>query len=153
MRRITAKAVLAQVLALAFFAVWASPTHAETAAVRNCTWCHGPAAQGFNPAPRLAGQTRQYIESQIKSFRSHLRDNPDSKQYMWAAAQFVGPQRAHYLAAYFATVPASAAHDGLRELTTFGRRIYQDGIPEANIVACIACHGPNAEGVGENTRF
>ena len=26
-------------------------------------------------------------------------------------------------------------------------------MPEANIVACVACHGPNAEGVGEIPRL
>ncbi len=149
MRLIKAKTVLALVVCAA--SAWAA--HAETAAVRNCTWCHGAGAQGYNPAPRLAGQTRQYIESQIRGFQSHLRDNPDSRQYMWGAAQFVSPQRAHDLAAYFATLPRRPANDGLRELTLTGKRIYQDGIPEANIVACIACHGPNAEGVGEIPRL
>jgi cytochrome c553 len=149
MRLITAKTVLALVVSVA--SAWAA--HAEPAAVRNCTWCHGGGAQGLNPAPRLAGQSRLYIESQIRSFQAHQRDNPDSRQYMWAAAQFVSPQRAHHLAAYFATLPRRAANDGLRELTTVGQRIYRDGVPEANIVACIACHGPNAEGTGEIPRL
>ncbi len=150
MRLIKATTLLVLTLALA---VAASAARAETAAVRNCTWCHGAAGQGFNPAPRLAGQKAQYIESQIRGFQSHLRDNPDSKQYMWGAAQFVSPQRAHYLAAYFSMLPARAANDGLHELAASGKTIYQDGVPEENIVACIACHGPNAEGVGEIPRL
>src|SRR3974390_2941805 len=97
MRPITAKMIVAFVVSAA--SAWAA--HAESAAVRNCTWCPGPPAQGYNPAPRLAGQTRQYIESQIRSFQSHLRDNPDSRQYMWAAVEHVSPQRTHDLAAYF----------------------------------------------------
>jgi cytochrome c553 len=141
------------VLALVLAAVPAWTAHAETAAVRNCTWCHGAAAQGYNPAPRLAGQTRQYIESQIRGFQGHVRDNPDSRQYMWGAAEHVSPERAHYLAAYFSTLPPRAANDGLRELTRSGKAIYQDGVPEANIVACIACHGPNAEGAGDIPRL
>jgi cytochrome c553 len=149
MRLNTAKAVLALVVSAA--SAW--PAHAETAAVRNCTWCHGAGAQGYNPAPRLAGQTRLYIESQIRTFQSHLRDNPDSKQYMWGAAQFVSPQRTHNLAAYFATLPARPANDGLHELVAVGRSVYQEGVPQANVVACIACHGPNAEGAGEIPRL
>ena len=31
---------------------------------------------------------------------------------------------------------------------TRGRAIYQNGLPEENIVACVACHGPEAQGVG-----
>jgi cytochrome c553 len=154
MRPIKARtAVIAAVLALVVASLSAWAARAETAAVRNCTWCHGPAAQGYNPAPRLAGQRLQYIESQIRGFQGHVRDNPDSRQYMWAAAEHVSPQRAHDLAMYFSTLPARAANDGLRELTATGRTIYRDGIPEANIVACIACHGPNAEGAGDIPRL
>jgi cytochrome c553 len=149
MRPITAKAVLALLVS----AMAAGAAHAEAAAIHNCTWCHGAAAQGYNPAPRLAGQTREYIESQIASFKGHVRDNPDSRQYMWGAAENVSPQRAHDLAVYFSTLPARPANDGLRELTAIGRTIYRDGVPEGNIVACIACHGPNAEGVGEIPRL
>ncbi len=147
------KATTLLVLALAVAAASAGVARAETAAVHNCTWCHGPAGQGFNPAPRLAGQKRAYIESQIRGFQSHLRDNPDSKQYMWGAAQFVSPQRAHYLAGYFSMLPARAANDGLHEFVASGKTIYRDGVPEQNIVACIACHGPNAEGAGEIPRL
>ena len=34
-----------------------------------------------------------------------------------------------------------------------GRTIYQEGMPDANIVACVVCHGPNAEGVGQIPRL
>lgn len=150
MRLIKARAAI---LALVVSAVSAAAAHAQSGAVRNCTWCHGIAAQGYNPAPRLAGQKALYIESQIRSFKGHARDNPDSKQYMWGAAENVNPRRAHFLATYFATLPARPANDGLSEFAAAGRKIYQDGIPEANIVACIACHGPNAEGAGEIPRL
>ena len=54
--------------------------------VKNCTWCHGtPSAQGYAPAPRLAGQRQWYIENQINSFRAHRRNNTFSKMYMWPA--------------------------------------------------------------------
>ena len=38
-------------------------------------------------------------------------------------------------------------------LTSTGRTIYQQGLPDANIAACVACHGPNAEGVAEIPRL
>ena len=46
-----------------------------------------------------------------------------------------------------------AANDGVRELEATGKSIYQLGMPDSNIVACVACHGPNAEGVGEIPRL
>ena len=141
------------VLATLFCAISAWTGHAESLAIRNCTWCHGASAQGYAPAPRLAGQRDKYIENQLVSFGEHTRDNPFSRQYMWAAAANLSPQTAHFLAVYFSTVPPKAADDGFRELAAIGATIYQDGIPESNIVSCVACHGPNAEGVGEIPRL
>jgi cytochrome c553 len=39
------------------------------------------------------------------------------------------------------------------ELAAIGRTLYEEGNPEANIVSCVACHGPRAEGVGEIPRL
>jgi cytochrome c553 len=141
------------VLATILYASPAGTGHAESLAIQNCNWCHGASAQGYAPAPRLAGQSDKYIENQLVSFGNHTRDNPFSRQYMWGAAANLSPQMAHYLAAYFSTVPPRAADDGLRELAPTGATIYQDGIPESNVVSCVACHGPNAEGVGEIPRL
>jgi len=127
--------------------------HAESLAIRNCTWCHGSSAQGYTPAPRLAGQRVLYMENQLANFRTHARNNPFSKQYMWGAAASLSPQTVRDLAIYFSSLPADAANDGDRELTAFGRTIYQQGLPDANIAACVACHGPNAEGVAEIPRL
>jgi cytochrome c553 len=134
-------------------ALYAAPSHAESPAIRNCTWCHGGSAQGYTPAPRLAGQTPRYIETQMMSFREHTRNSPFSKQYMWAAAGHLSPQAVHSLATYFSSLSARAANDGDRERTAEGKAIYRDGVPQSNIVACIACHGPDAEGAGEIPRL
>ncbi len=125
----------------------------DSAAVRNCTWCHGISGQGYMVAPRLAGQRPQYIESQIRGFHEHTRDNPFSKQYMWGAVAALGPQAARDLAIYFATIAPKPANDGDRGLAARGRAIYLEGIPEANVVSCYACHGPNAEGVRDIPRL
>jgi cytochrome c553 len=145
-------------LKIAFLAILAAAAPAwagdwESPAVRNCTWCHGTSAQGFMVAPRLAGQRPQYIENQLRSFHEHTRDNPFSKQYMWGAVAALGPQAAHDLAIYFATIAPKPANDGDRGLAARGRAIYLDGIPEANVVSCYACHGPNAEGVRDIPRL
>ena len=121
----------------------------DGASVRNCTWCHGTSAQGYTVAPRLAGQRPAYLESQMRSFRDHSRDNPFSKQYMWGAVAALDSRDARNLAAYFATIPPRPANDGDRNLMAKGKAIYMEGIPEANIASCYACHGPNAEGVRE----
>jgi cytochrome c553 len=138
---------------LAIFASTISSWAGESAAVRNCTWCHGTGAQGYTVAPRLAGQRPQYIMSQIRSFREHSRNNPFSKQYMWSAVAALDPHTARDLANYFATIQPKPANDGDHTFASRGRTIYMDGIPEANVVSCYACHGPNAEGVRDIPRL
>ena len=146
------------VLKIAVLAIVAStvPSWAggvDSAGVRNCTWCHGTSGQGYMVAPRLAGQRLQYIESQLRGFREHTRDDPFSKQYMWGAVAALGPDAAHNLATYFASLPSRSANDGDSHLVARGRTIYMEGIPEANVVSCYACHGPDAEGVRDIPRL
>jgi cytochrome c553 len=119
----------------------------------NCTWCHGSSAQGYAPAPRLAGQQQLYLENQLRSFSERRRNNPFSKLYMWHAAANIGPQGVRYLANYFSELRPKAADDGNKTLVAAGRTIYEEGLPGSNIVACIACHGPQAQGVREIPRL
>jgi len=148
------KLITSKIAILAIVASAAGPLLAdESVRVRNCTWCHGISAQGFATAPRLAGQRDEYTENQLLGFIEHIRDNPYSKQYMWGAAANLSPETAHDLAIYFSTLPPEAANDGDRELVAAGRTIYEVGIPESNIVSCLVCHGPNAEGVREIPRL
>lgn len=121
--------------------------------VRNCTWCHGPSAQGYLPAPRLAGQRYRYLVNQLRRFRTHRRNNPFSKIYMWPATANVGPAAARYLADYFSELHPKAADDGNKALVGLGREIFQRGVPGANIAACAACHGPRGQGVREIPRL
>lgn len=148
LRIATAAGIFAAVSAMSAVAA-----RAESAATRNCTWCHGGSAQGYTPAPRLAGQQPAYIENQLVNFSNHTRDNPFSKLYMWGAARNLSRERVHDLASYFAAIPPKAAGDGDRESVGLGETIYQQGMPEANIVACVVCHGPNAQGVREIPRL
>jgi cytochrome c553 len=120
---------------------------------RNCAWCHGPSLQGYATAPRIAGQTRQYIQSQLQSFANHARDNPLSRQYMWRAPVHLPPSAAQELAAYIASLPPRPANDGDERLYERGRALYFSGHQQANIPACAACHGPQAQGAGAIPRL
>ena len=109
MKRIGLKLAIVAVVASAISTVPALA--GDSAAVRNCTWCHGTDAQGYTVAPRLAGQRPQYIMTQIQSFHAHTRDNPFSRQYMWNAVAALNPYDARDLANYFASIrpkPASS---------------------------------------------
>jgi cytochrome c553 len=141
------------VLALIASAVPSLAGSMEPANVRNCTWCHGASAQGYAPAPRLAGQRSRYTENQLLSFRKHTRDNPFSKQYMWGAAANLSPSTARYLAFYFSKELPKAANDGDKALVASGKTLFEDGNPEANTVSCAVCHGPNAQGIRDIPRL
>jgi cytochrome c553 len=134
--------------------LFAAPSRAdEPADIRNCTWCHGLFGQGVSTAPRLAGQRHLYIEKEIAGFSRHMRDNPFSRQFMWGAVAALSPQSARELADYFSTLPPRAANDGDRGLAVIGRTMYELGMPDSNVVSCLVCHGPNAEGVREIPRL
>jgi cytochrome c553 len=122
-------------------------------AVKNCGWCHGMLGEGIAAAPRLAGQRHQYILRQLADLGAHVRDNPQSRQYMWGPAANLDYLLARDLAHYLAALPYRPAADGHPQLIEAGRAIYLEGVPNANIVACAACHGPNAEGVGDIPRL
>ena len=72
---------------------------------------------------------------------------------MWGAVAALSPLAARDLANYFATIAPKPANDGDKTIAAKGRTIYLEGIPEANVVSCYACHGPNAEGVREIPRL
>lgn len=151
------------ILAIMSFAVpsWAAdagrrlvwPTEIEPPGLKRCTVCHSASLQGLQPAPRLAGQTYQYLWNQLVDLQVHRRNDPNATLFMWPVVSTLPPETARDLARYFSTIPPEAANDGDTELVASGRTIYQEGIPDANVVACVACHGPNAEGVGEIPRL
>jgi cytochrome c553 len=148
MKRLGLKmALLAVVVAIAPAAAW------DGVNVKNCTWCHGTSGQGYMVAPRLAGQRPAYIIKQIRDLRDHARDNPFSRQYMWGAVAALDPGAARELAAYFASIQPRPANDGDVSLVAAGRAIYMNGVPEANIAACYACHGPDGVGVRDIPRL
>ncbi len=132
-----------------FSAVLALAGSAGAVDRRYCSWCHGETGQGYSSAPRLAGQRSRYIENQLQSFHEHTRIGP----FMWGATAALSVRSAHDIAIYFAAIPPKAANDGDMALVPAGRTIYRDGIPDSDIVACAACHGPNAEGVREIPRL
>jgi cytochrome c553 len=119
----------------------------KTFADSKCAWCHGPSGQGYATAPKLAGQRAPYIETQLRSFNIHSRDNPFSQQYMWPAAANLTAQEAHALAAYFSSLCPEPTRDGYGQLVPAGETLYRGGSPASNIPSCVACHGPDAQGI------
>jgi len=117
-----------------------------------CKDCHGRAAQGFHgyfPIPRLAGQQPEYLKNQLQAFIEHRRTN----NIMFNVAHSLSPAMMDALAADFRALNPPPLGGGPRRLVSTGEKIFQNGVPEANVAACAACHGPEAQGIGEIPRL
>jgi cytochrome c553 len=117
-----------------------------------CKDCHGRSAQGFHgyfPIPRLAGQQPEYLKNQLQAFIEHRRTN----NIMFNVAHSLSPTMMDALAAHFRELNPPPLSGGARRLVTTGEKIFQTGVPEANVAACAACHGPEAQGSGEIPRL
>ena len=117
-----------------------------------CEDCHGRAAQGFHsyfPIPRLAGQQPEYLKNQLDAFVERRRTN----NVMFNVAHSLSPGMIAALAADFRALNPPPLGGGARHLIRTGEKIFQNGVPEANVAACAACHGPEGQGSGEIPRL
>jgi cytochrome c553 len=114
-----------------------------------CTDCHGSSGRGYVGyfiMPRLAGQSSEYLVRQLQAFVERRRGN--TLPMPMARVHGLSPATRREVAAHFSHLDPSPFGRAPRQLVATGKRIYDDGIPEANIPACAACHGPDAKGDG-----
>jgi cytochrome c553 len=112
-----------------------------------CSYCHGPSGRGYlgyQPIPRLAGQVPEYLVNQLRLFAEGRRGRRSS--IAMASVHGVTKEKRQSLAAYYAHLNPPAVGRGPASLVSDGRAIYEDGVPEANLPACAACHGSGGSG-------
>ena len=117
-----------------------------------CKTCHGLQGQGYLgyfPMPRLAGQQPQYIENQLRAFIERRRTNP----IMFNVAHVLSPSMLTALATHFRHLDPKPLGGAPRGSIATGKRIYEEGLPEANVAACSACHGTEGKGQNEIPRL
>ena len=153
----TQLALLAAALAIACSGlVWAaestvSPRELQ-AKIQYCTYCHQPSGQGYrgsSPIPRLAGQQTEYFENQLKAFIERRRTN----KFMFKVAHSLSPEMLSALAAHFHELNPKPVGGAPQALIPAGKKIFEEGIAEANIPPCASCHGPEAKGDGAFPRL
>jgi len=153
MKAVSLRCALQAILAIVFSAAALAedagradmPRGALQAKIEYCKTCHGLSGQGYRgffPIPRLAGQQTEYIENQLRAFIERRREN----SYMYNVAHVLSPATRTALAAHFRGLDAKPLGGAPRGLVAAGRKIYEDGDPETNVPACMACHGPEAKG-------
>ena len=110
-----------------------------------CETCHGQSGQGFHgyiPIPRLAGQPQQYIENQLGAFVEGRRLHP----IMSGVAKSFDPSMRAALAAHFSRIDSGPLGGGPGRSLDVGRQLYEWGVPDSNVPACMVCHGDRAKG-------
>jgi cytochrome c553 len=113
------------------------------AKIEYCNTCHGLSGQGYRgagPMPRLAGQQAEYLENQLRAFAERRREN----KFHGALSPTMLPA----LAAHFKELNPRPVKGAPKELVATGKKLYEQGVPEANIPPCASCHGPEAKGQG-----
>jgi cytochrome c553 len=117
-----------------------------------CKTCHGLSGQGYLgyfAMPRLAGQQPEYIEAQLRAFIERRRSNP----VMRNVAHVLSPSMITALAMHFKNLNPKPFGGAPRGSIATGKRIYEEGLPEANVPACSACHGTEGKGQNEIPRL
>ncbi|MDP1611524.1 MAG: c-type cytochrome [Sulfuritalea sp.] len=114
-----------------------------------CGACHGvdgnnaPEIYTALKAPKLAGQSPEYIAKSLHDFKAGRRTN----QSMSPQAQAVAEADIADLAAYFAKQQAKPNAVQSKDLLAQGEKIYQKGKGRPDVVtACVGCHGANGIG-------
>src|SRR5260370_42169411 len=137
-----------EILAVVFSAGLSTVGHADDfqAKLTYCKTCHGLSGQGYHgyyPMPRLAGQQPKYLENQLRAFIEHRRKNA----IIANVAHALWPSMLAALAHHFRDLdPPPLRGDGSVGAVGTGKRIYEEGLPESNVPACSACHGPHGKG-------
>lgn len=116
---------------------------------RACTACHG--TQGRDTAdgyvPRLAGKPAGYLYDQMRAFRDGRRPHDTMSRLM----ENLDDRLLDELAGHFAGLEVSPRPTGAPPpsgpAAARGRQIVREGLPDARVPACMACHGEALTGV------
>lgn len=121
----------------------------EVTAEQVCSNCHGVDGVSVSPNfPRLAGQTQEYLVSQLQNFRSHHRADPAGYEYMWGLARNLSDAQIAGLAAYFSAQTPRRNAAVNPALLPLGKQIFEQGLAERGTPPCSACHGAEGQGLG-----
>ncbi|MEI6724024.1 MAG: c-type cytochrome [Betaproteobacteria bacterium] len=130
-------ALAAQAAAAAFFFVLgaghAPAADPEPAKSQACTACHGPGGRSQDPnVPALAGQPRQFIETQLVMYREGNRKNPAMSPFAASLTNAELRELASYFSAQKAAPPGRTVS---ADVAASGKRI-------SDTYNCTSCHGP-----------
>ena len=149
LRFVLRAAILATVLSAAARVDSAEPGHSRrglaartehggvAAKAEYCTDCHGPSGQGYHGYLTCRGSRDKHPStSRISCAVLPSVAGSETSSSTWGGCT----------ASVRTFLDPRPIGGGPSNAVATGKRIYDEGIPEANIPACAACHGPDARG-------
>ena len=134
------KICISALLSLFMMSVHAADIKAGKSRAAVCMGCHGSEGISTSPMwPNLAGQSRTYIEVQLKKFKAGQRSNSS----MNAIAKDLSDADIQNLAAYFSSLPSKSAGGDAK--------FAENGKGKAAM--CTGCHGQEFKGNGQFPRL
>lgn len=111
-----------------------------------CARCHGfdGAADGSGAFPKLAGQSSNYLENELRNYISGDRKSA----LMQPIAKGLSDAEVKAVAQYYSAVRPNPFVPGTQpaDLIARGQQLAKDGDPNNNVLGCENCHGPNGQG-------
>ncbi len=120
-----------------------------------CTDCHGPAGQGyrgFYVMPRLAGQSPEYFENQLRAFVAGRRER--NSAMVMSKVHGLGPAHAIGIGGAFCRAqPSTLRREAPRELVATGRQIYEEGPARSQRAGLLRLPRSGRQGSRANSSF
>ncbi|MGO9037003.1 MAG: c-type cytochrome [Steroidobacteraceae bacterium] len=128
---------------------------AQTLVSNVCSKCHGATGVSICPLfPNLAGQLPVYMETELKLFRQRRRSDPAARAFMWEIARGLTDEQIKGIARQFSSQPpVRGTVSSNPALADKGKLLYENGVKERDVLACIVCHGHDGEGVNTYPRI
>jgi len=131
-----------------------SAAKSDLGATPACQACHGDHGEGSPAvhAPRIAGQSADYLKKQLDDFAIGTRDNP----IMAMIARALSDQQRTELAARYAAMSAPYVAQGASfsaAQLARGHQLAYQGDENKRVQACNNCHGPDGTGLPHSTPY
>ena len=113
-----------------------------------CEACHGALGEGAPAAaiPRLAGQSAEYLEKQLRDYADGSRNNPVMQNFAKGLSNSERAKLSVYYASLTAPQPTQSKPGNAQQLAR-GHQLAVQGDEAERVQACISCHGPDGSGV------
>jgi cytochrome c553 len=118
------------------------------AAAAICQKCHGVGGEGNPPAaiPRIAGQSPEYLEKQLRDYASGDRVHPVMRNF----AKPLSESDITVISSYFAALKTpyiAVKTKSFAVQLALGHQLANQGSEVRRVQACKSCHGPDGIGV------